>query len=169
MGRINAMSIQSANAHKLRNYFMTISHIDSIRRLRVDTDMLGGMYTWTCWKRYRSRGKEKRVVGWNGPSKEVARVDETHERREGQEGERVREYEGIERGGKDIEKDGTREGGGKAVSWRLRTVSWNEFCWINKFHYKNTLSLALLCPGVYWCFQVCIDTIATSVFICVGK
>ena len=47
-----------------------------------------------------------------------------------------------------------------AVSWRLRTVSWNEFCWINKFHYKNTLALSrgwyqsVRSIRVYLCLQI---------------
>jgi len=46
----------------------------------------------------------------------------------------------------------------RAVSWRLRTVSWNEFCWINKFHYKNTLALS---RGVSGCwFYPCLSVSA---------
>lgn len=81
-------------------------------------------------------------------------------RRVGRGGGEIGRSAGMMRGevGRGDEEGEREERSRRAVSWRLRTVSWNEFCWINKFHYKNTLALS---RGVSGCwFYPCLSVSA---------
>jgi len=104
--------------------------------VRAEPSCGWGVERWE--DRGRRVGRGGREIEWNGKVQDVER----------RENKRERERDGVR------EKERSR----RAVSWRLRTVSWNEFCWINKFHYKNTLALS---RGVSECwFYPCLSVSA---------